>query len=128
MLPSFLLFFALATSFLGIALALFDFLSDGFGISKKGKGKIYLTMLIALPILFFAIYFQRAFITALELSGGIGDTIISGLIPAIMIWKGRAKFSKQGDYKVIGGNVLLVLICLFSFSVLAYEILRRVFI
>ncbi|MBS4164109.1 hypothetical protein PRO82_001425 [Candidatus Protochlamydia amoebophila] len=45
-----------------------------------------------------------------------------------MIWKGRSKFSKQGDYKVVGGNVLLILICLFSFSVLAYEILRRVFI
>ncbi|KIC71125.1 hypothetical protein DB44_ER00540 [Candidatus Protochlamydia amoebophila] len=103
-------------------------MSDGFGVSKKGKGKIYLTLLIALPILFFAIYFQRAFITALELSGGIGDTIISGLIPAIMIWKGRGKFSKQGDYKVIGGKILLVLICLFSFSVLAYEILKRIFI
>ncbi|WP_213106027.1 aromatic amino acid transport family protein [Candidatus Protochlamydia amoebophila] len=30
-------FFALATSFLGIALALFDFLSDGLEIFKKVK-------------------------------------------------------------------------------------------
>jgi tyrosine-specific transport protein len=122
----FFAFFALTTSFLGIALALFDFLSDGFGISKKGNGKLTVNLLIALPVLFFSIYFQRAFITALELTGGIGDSLISGLIPALMIWKGRYKLGKQSDYQVIGGKPLLVFICLFSLSILACEVLRRV--
>ena len=122
----FFAFFALTTSFFGIALALFDFLSDGFGILKKGKAKIFLNLLIAFPTLFFAIYFQRAFITALELSGGIGDSIISGLIPSIMVWSGRYKFLKRSEYQVMGGKPLLVLIGLFSFFILAYEILRRI--
>ncbi len=121
----FFAFFALTTSFLGIALALFDFLSDGIGISKKGKGKLYLTLLIAIPTLFFSIYFKRAFITALEMSGGIGDTIISGFIPAIMIWNGRYRLFKKGDYQVKGGKPLLIIICLFSLSILACEVLRR---
>jgi tyrosine-specific transport protein len=122
----FFAFFALTTSFLGIALALFDFLSDGLGISKKGNGKIILILLIAIPTLFFAGLFQRAFITALELSGGIGDSIISGVIPAIMIWKGKYKFFKQGDYQVSGGKTLLIFICLYSTLILTVEILRRI--
>lgn len=103
----FFAFFALTTSFLGIALALFDFLADGFKISKRGLGKLTLTLMIALPSLFFGIYFKRAFITALEMSGGIGDSIISGLIPAIMVWRGRYHFKlvKQGSYQVTGGKV-----------------------
>jgi tyrosine-specific transport protein len=123
----FFAFFALATSFLGIALALFDFLSDGFKIPKKGGGKLILSIIIALPTLFFASYFQRAFLTALELSGGIGDSIISGIVPAIMIWKGRYKLLKQGNYQVWGGKPLLVVVCLFSFFILAIEILRRTY-
>ena len=124
----FFAFFALATSFLGIALALFDFLSDGFKISRKGSGKVALSLLIAIPTLFFAIYFQRAFITALELTGGIGDSIISGLIPAFMIWKGRYKLCMKGSYQVMGGKSLLILLSIFSFFILMYEVLRRIYL
>lgn len=122
----FFAFFALTTSFLGISLALFDFLSDGLNIPKTGKGKLSLSLLIAIPTFFFAIYSERAFITALELSGGIGDSIISGFIPAIMVWKGRYTLSKEGDYKVMGGKSMLVFICIFSFCILACEIIRRI--
>lgn len=125
----FFAFFALTTSFLGIALALFDFLADGFQISKKGLGKITLTLMIALPSLFFGVYFKRAFITALEMSGGIGDSIISGLIPVIMVWRGRYNFKleKQGSYQVTGGKTLLIVIGIISCSILACEITRRIF-
>lgn len=123
----FFAFFALTTSFLGIALALFDFLSDGLKISKKGKGKLVLSLLIAIPTLFFASYFQRIFLIALELTGGIGDAIISGLIPAMMVWKGRYKLSKKGEYQVMGGKPLLVFICLTSASILTYEIIKVFF-
>lgn len=123
----FFAFFALTTSFLGIGLALFDFLSDGLKISKTSQGKIILTFLIAIPTLLFALYFERAFITALELTGGIGDSIISGIIPAIMVWNGRYKLLKTGNYKLMGGKIVLIFIILFSISVLSYEIFRRLF-
>lgn len=124
----FFAFFALATSFLGIALALYDFLSDGLHLPKVGFNKLFLGLLIAIPTLFFAINFERAFITALEMSGGIGDALISGLIPALMIWSGRYKLnlSQPGDYRVFGGKALLILIGLFSLSILACEVLRRI--
>jgi len=125
----FFAFFALTTSFLGIALALFDFLADGFKISKTGFGKLVLTLMVALPSLFFGIYFKRAFITALEMSGGIGDSIISGLIPAIMVWRGRYHFKlmKQESYQVTGGKSLLIVIGIISCFVLLCETSRRLF-
>ncbi len=125
----FFAFFALTTSFLGIALALFDFLADGFKIPKTGLGKLTLTLMITLPSLFFGIYFKRAFITALEMSGGIGDSIISGLIPAIMVWRGRYHFKlvKSDSYTVTGGKTLLIIIGMISCCILASEIFRRIF-
>lgn len=124
----FFAFFALTTSFLGIALALFDFLADGFKIPKIGVGKLILTLMITLPSLFFGIYFKRAFITALEMSGGIGDSIISGLIPVIMVWRGRYHFKlvKKDSYEVLGGKVLLIIIGLISCCILGCEIVRRI--
>lgn len=124
----FFAFFALTTSFLGIALALFDFLADGFKIPKAGLGKLVLTLMIALPSLFFGVYFKRAFITALEMSGGIGDAIISGIIPAIMVWRGRYHFNlaKQGSYQVAGGKTLLIIVGFIASAVLIGEISRRI--
>lgn len=126
----FFAFFALTTSFLGIALALFDFLADGFKISKIGRGKLTLTLMIAVPSLFFGIYFKRAFITALEMSGGIGDSIISGLIPVVMVWRGRYHFHlpNQESYQVMGGKALLIMTGVISCSLLCFEIVRRIFL
>jgi tyrosine-specific transport protein len=123
----FFAFFALTTSFLGIALALFDFLADGFKMPKIGSGKLVLTLMIAIPSLFFGVYFKRAFITALEMSGGIGDSLISGLIPAIMVWKGRYHFklAKQSPYQVGGGKTLLIIIGIVSCCILACEVLQK---
>lgn len=81
-------FFALATSFLGIGLGLFDFLSDGLRIPKTPVGKMKLLFLIMIPVLYFAVNFERAFIVALDTTGGYGDTILSGIIPLTMLWKG----------------------------------------
>lgn len=124
----FFAFFALITSFLGIASALFDFLADGCNISKKGFGKLTLTLAIVLPSLFFGIYFKRAFITALEMSGGMGDSIISGLIPVIMVWRGRYHFklAKQGSYQVFGKKALLLAIGILSCVILVCEVARRI--
>ena len=122
----FFAFFALTTSFFGMGLALYDFLADGCGISKKGRGKIGLCALIAIPTLIFSMYFERAFMTALELSGGIGDALISGLLPALIVWKGRYHFSQEGSYRVAGGKLLLIVLAAVSLAILSFEILRRV--
>ena len=81
-------FFALVTSFLGIGMGLFDFLSDGLKIPKNRWGTVKLLSLMGFPILYCAVYLERAFFSALDSSGGYGDTILSGFIPLSMLWVG----------------------------------------
>ncbi|MBA3815297.1 MAG: amino acid transporter [Parachlamydiaceae bacterium] len=118
-------FFAIVTSFLGIALGLFDFLSDGLKIKKAGNGKLILGLLIIVPTIVFATQFERVFLVALETSGGFGDTILNGLIPVLMVWLGRyyLKMGKEGGFTVPGGKPLLALIFTFFFCALCLEIL-----
>jgi len=108
-------FFAIITSFLGIAFGLYDFLADGLKIEKNHNGKVILGLLIVVPTLISAVYFKRIFLVALEASGGFGDTVLNGMIPVLMVWWGRYRLglSKQGDYRLIGGKPMLVL--LFAF-------------
>lgn len=82
-------FFAIITSFFGIGLGLFDFLSDGLKIKEEGWGKLALSLLIAIPTLFFASQFERIFYLALDATGGYGDAILNGLIPILLVWIGR---------------------------------------
>jgi len=106
----FFAFFAIVTSFLGITLGLFDFLSDGLHIPKKGWGKIGLGLLIVIPTLFFATQFERVFFIALDATGGFGDTILNGIMPVLMVWIGRYWLGYQGPYRLIGGKVTLILL------------------
>lgn len=118
-------FFAIVTSFLGIGLGLVDFLADGLKIKKEGKGKILIGSLILIPSWIFATQFERVFLVAMELSGGIGDSILSGMIPVLMVWIGRYRMGYTGPFQVGGGKLLLafVFICFFFaflIQILAY--------
>lgn len=119
----FFAFFAVVTSFLGIALGLFDFLSDGLKIKKVGMGNLLLGLLIVVPSLIFATQFERIFLVALDSSGGYGDTILNGLIPILMIWIGRYRMGYQNGFRIPGGKVLLSVVFLFFLFCLILEIL-----
>lgn len=116
-------FFAIITSFLGMALGLFDFLSDGLKIRNKGKGKIVLSLLIIVPTFIFAAYFERVFLLALDTSGGFGDSILNGIMPVIMVWIGRYILKFPNDYYTPGGKPLLVIVFAFFCFALILEIL-----
>lgn len=108
-------FFAIVTSFLGIALGLFDFLADGLKIKKAGMGNLALGLLIVIPTMICATYFERAFLVALDISGGFGDSILNGLIPVLMVWIGRYHLGlgKEGQAWLPGGRPMLA--ALFAF-------------
>lgn len=116
-------FFAIVTSFLGIGLGLFDFLSDGLKVKKKGWGKLLLGALIIIPTLLFATQYERAFLVAMETTGGIGDSILNGMIPVLMVWIGRYWRNMTGPIRVWGGKPLLVLIFLFFLGAFIIQIL-----
>lgn len=123
MLAEFFAFFALVTSFLGMALGLFDFLSDGLKIPNFGKGKVLLSLLIIIPTFIFAAYFERIFILALDTSGGFGDTILNGMMPVLMVWLGRYVYHFPSENRTPGGKPLLVIVFLFFISAFILETL-----
>ncbi len=119
----FFAFFALVTSFLGMSLGLFDFLSDGLNIKKAGWGRLKLGLIIALPTLFFAINYERAFLVAMDISGGFGDTILNGIIPVLMVWIGRYRRNLPHAVGFLGHKLFLILTILLFIISLTIEIL-----
>jgi tyrosine-specific transport protein len=81
-------FFAITTSFLGVTLGLKDFIKDGLKIEKE-KGQFFLMLLTFLPPFLIAQFSYNIFITALRFAGGIGCALLLGLMPIMMVWKGR---------------------------------------
>lgn len=116
-------FFAIVTSFLGIGLGLFDFLSDGLKIPKKGLGVLALVAIIIIPSFLVSISFKRIFLIALDTSGGFGDSILNGILPALIIWKGRYLLKKGSSIKLSGGRLILIFILIFSLVTIGLEIL-----
>lgn len=118
-------FFALVTSFLGTGLGLVDFLSDGLSIKKNVRGRLLIGMLILIPTLFFAIFFDRVFFAALDLTGAYGDTILNGFIPILMVWVGRYHLKQASELRLPGGKPVLILLAIIFASSIVVEILAN---
>jgi tyrosine-specific transport protein len=115
-----LAFFAILTSFLAQALSLTHFWADGLKMSYKKHESLWLCMLTLLPPLLLAISFPQIFFKALNFAGGICAVILFGILPVLMVWKGRKAGSSH--YSVKGGKPLLVAIFLFALFVAFFQI------
>ena len=113
-------FFAIITSFLGVALSLADFLTDGLEIKKSWEGRLLAIGLTFLPPLLFVYSYQRGFLLALEY-GGAFMAILLGFLPAAMAWK----LESPKFYKTTWGRIILVSTMVFSLSVVVINILIR---
>lgn len=80
--------FAIVTSFLGISLGLYEFLEDSLHLKKSSYNKGFLLALVLIPSLIGAVSFQGVFFAALDLTGGLGDTVLNGLLPLGMLLAG----------------------------------------
>lgn len=111
-----------ATSFLGVALSLFDFYSDGLQIEKKGLKKLFLYSLTFLPPLFIANHYPHAFIMALSYAG-ILCAILLILLPAMMAWSGRYIKKCALGYQVAGGKPLLLGLMIMALFIISLSLI-----
>ncbi len=122
----FFAFFALVTSFLGVTLGLRDFLADGLGIDKTAKGRLFLCLLIFVPVLIVAEAYPKIFLDALGIAGGYGGALLLGLLPILMVWSGRYHLGLP-DQKVLPLNrPLLSVMILFVLLELTLETLHLI--
>lgn len=101
---------ALATSFLGVSLGLFDFFADALKKGDGSKDRIKTALITFIPPLGFALFYPQGFIVALGYAA-IALVILAIFLPVAMVYKQR----KQGDqtgYAVRGGNIGLALAAL----------------
>lgn len=98
---------ALATSFLGVSLGLFDFLAEKFQRPNNKRGRMQTGVLTFLPPLVFALFYPQGFIIALGYAA-IALVIIAIILPALMVRKARAE-QPEAAYQVAGGNTALYL-------------------
>lgn len=119
----FFAFFAIITSYIGLSLALFYFLKDCFNEIKITLSKNQIILASIIPTMIMAILFPKALTQCLDISGGYGDTILSGLIPVAMVWMGRYKLGKEATNRIPGGKPALYIVAAFFGGIFLLQII-----
>ena len=102
---------AVASSFLGVALCLYDYLSDLFGFGEDLSGRLKTAAITFVPPTLLGVLLPNGFITAIGFAGLV-MVIFCVLSPVLMAWIGRQK-SDEG-YQVRGGLPRMGLVLAFG--------------
>ncbi len=104
---------AIASSFLGVALSLFEFIADLFGFGDDTTGRIKTAAITFIPPTVLGIVAPDGFIKAIGYAGLI-ITITFIIVPVLMAMKGRSNDENADVYRVPGGNLRLGLVLTFG--------------
>jgi len=113
--------FALATSFLGVSLGLFDYLSDLFSRNRRASGRIQTGLMTFLPPLIFSLFYPQGFVMALGYAG-VALAVLALLIPAMLVWQSRKAHGKS-DFRVAGGKPVLAVIFMCGLLIILIQFL-----
>lgn len=112
---------AVASSFFGVTLGLFDYLADLFKLDNSNLGRFKTILLTFIPPAILYLMFPNGFIYAIG-GAGLCATIWAVIVPAILALKSRQRFPNQ-IFTVWGGRVIpgiviafgiLVIVCWFG--------------
>lgn len=98
---------ALITSFLGVALGLFETLEDLLKRVNLPAGRKTLGLLTFIPPMLFAFFFPQGFIMALGYAGQM-FAFYAIVLPIAIVWRVRKQFPTL-SYRVKGGSLSLLL-------------------
>ena len=107
---------AVASSFFGVTLGLFDFLADLFKFDNSHFGRFKTVMLTFLPPTLLYLLFPNGFIYGIG-GAGLCATIWAVIIPAVLALKSRKKFPNQ-IFTVWGGRIIPAVVILFGIVVI----------
>lgn len=110
---------ALATSFLGVSLGLFDFLADVFKRKNTATGRVQTSLITFVPPLFFALFYPKGFIFALGFAA-IALAVLSLLLPSMLALKTRQQH--ENGYQVKGGNLGLYTVFTLGLMIIAIQL------
>ena len=108
----FFAYMAIASSFLGVTLGLFDYISDVFKFGNGLWGRIKTALITFVPPLLMSLVYPYGFVTAIGYAG-LAVSIWMIITPALLVRASRKKFAKS-NYKVFGGKWLIYLVVVFG--------------
>ncbi|MDY0206853.1 MAG: aromatic amino acid transporter [Pseudomonas sp.] len=114
-------FMAIASSFLGVTLGLFDYLRDLFGFADTALGRLKTAAVTFLPPLIACLVFPTGFVKVMGYVG-LMAAIWAALIPALLVRASRKRYS-QAAYQVRGGAWLIGFVVIFALTVFCVQIL-----
>ncbi|WP_263079558.1 aromatic amino acid transporter [Endozoicomonas sp. Mp262] len=112
---------AVASSFLGVTLGLFDYIADTFKFQDTASGRIKTALITFTPPIALGIIFPDGFIMAIGFAA-IAATLFAVIIPALMVIAARRKLGPT-TYRVPGGWPRLIIVILFGVLVILFHIL-----
>ncbi len=110
---------ALITSFLGVALGLFDFLADFFKRQNNISGRLQTGLITFFPPLLFSCLYPNGFVMALSYASVV-LSILALLLPSLLAFKVRKKNVYQ--YRVFGGVPVLVSVFFLGILIIAIQL------
>ncbi|MGP3591059.1 tryptophan permease [Vagococcus sp. WN89Y] len=104
--------FAVASSFLGVTLGLFDYLADLFGFDDSPAGRFKTALLTFVPPIIGGFVWPNGFLYAIGYAG-LAATVWAAIVPALLANASRKRFGSP-RFRVWGGKPMIVLILLFG--------------
>jgi len=104
---------AVASSFLGVTLGLFDYLADLFGFDESRSGRFKTAAVTFLPPTMLGLLFPNGFLVAIGFAA-LAATIWAAIVPAMMAYKVRQLYPHSESFKVPGGTFVIVIVVLFG--------------
>lgn len=114
-------YMALASSFLGVSLGLFDFIADFFKFNDSHQGRFKSIIITFLPPTILGLVFPDGFIYAIGFAG-LAATIWAVIVPAMMARASRKRFPNN-SYRTPGGSFVIGFVILFGLINAAAHIL-----
>ncbi|HIF9210818.1 TPA: aromatic amino acid transport family protein [Photobacterium damselae] len=121
---------ALATSFLGVSLGLFDFLADTLRRKATLAGRVQTACVTFIPPLAFALFYPQGFIMALGYAA-IALVILAIFLPVAMVWQQRklqVNLTQKNSthYRVIGGKLALIAVIVIGIIIILSQLLQMI--
>jgi tyrosine-specific transport protein len=133
---------ALATSFLGVSLGLFDFISDILNRDNQVKGRMQTALVTFVPPLCFALFYPQGFIMALGYAA-IALVILAIFLPVAMVRAQRKQINtlpvgkethttttdkeiKTATYQVRGGTPALITVTSIGILIISAQLLQMI--
>ncbi len=114
-------YMAIASSFLGVTLGLFDYIRDLFNFSDTASGRFKTALLTFLPPLLACLLFPTGFVKVMGYVG-LMAAIWAALVPALLVRASRKRFAATG-YQVFGGSFMIGFVLLFAAAAFFAQIL-----